>query len=139
MKENHPRKTVLSLEQLQARLPIALKVNHECRAQLITSLRTLTAELGYGSDVADEANLKSEQTNIQRELNRVSEEESHILDAIQAAHKDTYGYCECCGIAIPLKRMNLAPFTTYCVDCKNSMELRSAQETGHRFPTFTRP
>lgn len=138
MKQNQPKKTLLSLEQLQAKLPLDLKNNHARRAELLSSLRTLTADLGCGSDSADEADLKSEHENIQREINRLAAEESNINDAMQAVRDDNYGYCDCCGVDIPLQRMNSAPFTTQCVDCKGILEVRAAQQTGYRMPSGTR-
>ena len=132
MKPKATEKTLLSLDQLQAKLPLYLKNNLARRTVLLSSLRTLTDDHGCGSDSADEADLKSEHENIQREINRLAAEESNINDAIKAVHDKCYGYCDSCGEEIPLKRMNSSPFTTQCVDCKSILEVRTGQYTGFR-------
>ncbi|POB46979.1 hypothetical protein CRN52_12950 [Vibrio vulnificus] len=137
MKQVQP-KSLLSLEELQAKLPHELKNIQVRRSELLTSLRTLTSDLGCGSDSADEADLKSEHESIQRELNRLAAEESNVQDAIRASRDECYGYCDCCGVNIPLSRMNSSPFTTQCVDCKGVLEVRAAQQTGYRMPSGAR-
>jgi RNA polymerase-binding transcription factor DksA len=44
-----------------------------------------------------------------------------IDGAIEKAKKGTYGICENCGGQIPLGRLQLVPWTRYCVECKNSL------------------
>lgn len=89
MKQVQP-KSLLSLEELQAKLPHELKNIQVRRSELLTSLRTLTSDLGCGSDSADEADLKSEHESIQRELNRLEAVESNVQDAIRASRDECY-------------------------------------------------
>ncbi len=41
--------------------------------------------------------------------------------------KDDYGYCENCGIEIGLKRLEVRPTATLCIDCKTLDELKEKQ------------
>lgn len=41
--------------------------------------------------------------------------------ALQKMQKGKYGYCERCGIAIPLARLLILPEARYCVDCEQKL------------------
>lgn len=41
--------------------------------------------------------------------------------AWQKFQKGKYGYCERCGIAIPLARLKILPEARYCVDCEQKL------------------
>jgi len=43
----------------------------------------------------------------------------HVLDRLQ---EGSYGYCEDCGRPIKLKRLQVLPFTRYCVQCQEHRE-----------------
>jgi DnaK suppressor protein len=62
-----------------------------------------------------------------RELNlllmgREKEKLNMIDEALTRIEEGTYGICEECGEAIPLKRLLALPFTQLCIECKNEME-----------------
>ncbi len=48
------------------------------------------------------------------------------LEKVDAALKriqwETYGKCSECGADIPLKRLEILPFTGLCVDCRTELE-----------------
>ena len=52
--------------------------------------------------------------------------EAGIRDAVTAAldriDQGTYGVCQDCGKNIPLQRLNLVPYTPYCVACERNLE-----------------
>lgn len=57
--------------------------------------------------------------------------EGKLIKKIEAtiARIDTgdYGYCKNCGVEIGLKRLEVRPTATLCIDCKRLAELRERQ------------
>lgn len=82
-------------------------------------------ELDQGgiSDIADEASASSER----QLLSSLSINDSLILSQIESAlekiENGTYGTCEKCGKPIPLGRLEVLPYATHCVPCKEAEEL----------------
>ena len=53
-----------------------------------------------------------------------------IDEALRRLAEGNYGSCERCGEPIPMKRLEIQPFTPFCVDCKGEMEREEAQRAG---------
>jgi len=49
-----------------------------------------------------------------------------VEEALAKIDEGTYGVCERCEEAIPGKRLELLPFTRYCVQCQTELERESA-------------
>ena len=49
-----------------------------------------------------------------------------VEEALAKIDEGTYGVCERCEEAIPGKRLELLPFTRYCVRCQTELETESA-------------
>jgi RNA polymerase-binding transcription factor len=49
-----------------------------------------------------------------------------VEEALAKIDEGTYGVCERCDEAIPVKRLELLPFTRYCVQCQSELETESA-------------
>lgn len=49
-----------------------------------------------------------------------------VEDALTKIDDGSYGACERCEEAIPAKRLDLLPFTRYCVQCQSEVETESA-------------
>jgi DnaK suppressor protein len=49
-----------------------------------------------------------------------------VEEALTKIDEGTYGVCERCDAAIPAKRLELLPFTRYCVQCQSELEQESA-------------
>jgi DnaK suppressor protein len=49
-----------------------------------------------------------------------------VEEALAKIDEGLYGVCERCGGSIPVKRLNLLPFTGYCVECQSKLEQESA-------------
>jgi DnaK suppressor protein len=49
-----------------------------------------------------------------------------VEEALAKIDEGTYGVCERCEEAIPVKRLELLPFTRYCVQCQTEVERESA-------------
>lgn len=53
-----------------------------------------------------------------------------IDEALRRLEEGTYGTCESCGEAIPIERLEVQPYTPYCVDCKEMLERKESQRLG---------
>ena len=49
-----------------------------------------------------------------------------VEEALAKIDEGIYGVCERCEEAIPVKRLDLLPFTRYCVQCQSDLEKESA-------------
>jgi len=49
-----------------------------------------------------------------------------VEEALAKIDEGAYGVCERCEEAIPVKRLDLLPFTRYCVQCQSDLERESA-------------
>jgi DnaK suppressor protein len=55
-------------------------------------------------------------------LTMYSETLREIREAVDRLEKDIYGYCEECGQEIDRRRLEVMPFTRYCIDCQREHE-----------------
>jgi len=53
-----------------------------------------------------------------------------IDDAIRRIEEGSYGTCTRCGEEISVKRLEVQPFTPYCLSCKEELEEREAVRSG---------
>ena len=53
-----------------------------------------------------------------------------INETLDRIDQDDYGYCGTCGVEIGLRRLEVRPTATQCVDCKALDELRERQLRG---------
>lgn len=49
-----------------------------------------------------------------------------VEEALAKIDEGIYGVCERCEESIPVKRLDLLPFTQYCVQCQSELEKESA-------------
>jgi DnaK suppressor protein len=79
---------------------------------------------------ADPNDRASQEVELNLEL-RAREREGALLRKIDEAlaQLDTgvYGFCETCGEAIGIRRLEARPTATQCIDCKEIEELRERQ------------
>lgn len=47
---------------------------------------------------------------------------NNINDALDKIEKNMYSYCEICNLHIPIKRLEVIPWTRYCVECQKEIE-----------------
>ena len=79
---------------------------------------------------ADPNDRASQESDIAVELRNRDRERKLIKkidETIARIEKDDYGYCENCGVEIGLKRLEVRPTATLCIDCKTLDELREKQ------------
>ncbi|MBE0596532.1 MAG: TraR/DksA family transcriptional regulator [Desulfuromonadales bacterium] len=53
-----------------------------------------------------------------------------IDEALRRLDEGSYGTCERCGEPIPMKRLEVQPFTPFCVECKEDAEREEIQRAG---------
>lgn len=118
------------------------------RQQLEDDLKSSSESIGEISDESDELARDSDQeggvptnhmadvgTNVyERERLLTIEQEMRdrvtaIKDALQRMDDGTYGTCLRCGKQIPMERLEIVPFSSYCVDCQEIVD-EEANETG---------
>ena len=54
-----------------------------------------------------------------------------IEDALERLSDEDFGYCEACGIDIGLRRLEVRPTATLCIDCKTLSEIKERQNQGN--------
>jgi len=90
------------------------------------SERTVHTMQDEATVFADPNDRASQESDIDVEL-RTRDRESKLIKRIEAtiARIDTgdYGYCKNCGLHIGLKRLEVRPIATLCIDCKRLAEL----------------
>ncbi len=71
--------------------------------------------------------------NLSREL-RNRDCERKLMKKIEATLKkldtDDFGYCDCCGEEIGIRRLEARPTADLCIDCKTLAEIREKQVAG---------
>ncbi|TMH79391.1 MAG: RNA polymerase-binding protein DksA [Betaproteobacteria bacterium] len=107
------------------------KVLEALKAELSQDIdRTVHAMQDDATIFADPNDRASQESDIALELRNRDRERKLIKkidETIARIDKDDYGYCENCGIEIGLKRLEVRPTATLCIDCKTLDELREKQ------------
>lgn len=117
------RKKTAKNSDLQ-KLKDVLLVRREALRQALAGDDSLLKEMEAqtGGDVVDFA-MGSASGELRSQL---AEVESRELQAVEVALKrmkeGTYGDCEACTCKIPMARLEVLPYATYCVNCKRKAE-----------------
>ena len=117
-------------------------MNPRQRTHFRKMLETLTEEMTQDIDrtvqtMQDEATIfadpndrASQESDIAMELRNRDRERKlikKIAETIARIESGDYGYCNNCGVEIGLKRLEVRPTATLCIDCKTLDELRERQ------------
>ena len=92
--------------------------------------RTVQAMQDEATIFADPNDRASQESDIALELRNRDRERKLIKkigEAIGRIDSGDYGYCNNCGVEIGLKRLEVRPTATLCIDCKTLDELRERQ------------
>jgi DnaK suppressor protein len=76
----------------------------------------------FGSDMGDLSALNSDSHLSVSFARRYSSMLRQIDQALARVDEGNYGLCEKCGEKIDKKRLEILPFTPYCVHCQRSVE-----------------
>ncbi|MDA3901935.1 MAG: TraR/DksA family transcriptional regulator [Desulfuromusa sp.] len=108
------------LAEIRAHL---LRVRDEVLAE---SERAYAASQSLGKDgVPDIGDMSSNSYNQQVLMSLSETQRSRVRDidaALERMDKGVYGLCMRCEEEIPARRMEVRPFSRYCVDCKAEVE-----------------
>ncbi|QJC33721.1 RNA polymerase-binding protein DksA [Enterobacteriaceae endosymbiont of Donacia provostii] len=90
--------------------------------------------------------IKDETSNFPDPIDRATQEEEFNLElrnrdrerklikkieiTLKKFDTKNFGYCDCCGIEIGLKRLEAQPTANLCIDCKTLAEIRAKQIAG---------
>ena len=97
----------------------------EVRAHLERALEGPKHHAETLPDEGDQASREAETEMELQEINRQRNQLREIESALRRLDEGEYGYCEACGLDIGLKRLNVRPVATLCIDCKSLEEARS--------------
>lgn len=74
------------------------------------------------SDLGDQASAECDKNFMLKLRGREQRLLKKIEDAIERIDSGTFGICEVCGNPIEIKRLEVRPVTTMCIDCKTEQE-----------------
>ena len=91
------------------------------------TVHTMQDEATVFADPNDRASQESDIALELRNRDRERKLIKKIEETIGRIDQKDYGYCEKCGVEIGLKRLEVRPTATLCIDCKELDELRERQ------------
>ncbi len=94
-------------------------------AEAVTRHRELVQNMfsdSAGDDVADAGTKAAVTGQDEAELRILVDRRIQMERAIERLNAGIYGICESCGDQIPTERLELFPFATTCVRCKQKAE-----------------
>jgi DnaK suppressor protein len=97
----------------------------ETRLRKEVTTRVRHAPNSASASARDEGDLslvEHEQDINCRRINACSQSLNHISEALARLKQATYGVCEECGTEISERRLQVMPFTQYCLECQEVLE-----------------
>lgn len=117
------KKETLSIRDKKI-LDIRKKLVEQRNALLSEAEETLNALPGQAifSDLGDQASAEIDRNFMLRLRSREQKLLKKIETAIEKIDNGTFGICEVCGQEIDIKRLEVRPVTTMCIECKTEQE-----------------
>jgi len=118
----------ISMRRRQERLKkMLLEKSRELQTRVRKELTTRVREApnsaaGSARDEGDLSHLEHEQDMNCLRINSCSQNLNHIAEALNRLKQATYGVCEECGAEIRERRLQVMPFTGYCLACQEALE-----------------
>jgi DnaK suppressor protein len=81
-----------------------------------------TSKEGNFPDPTDRASLETDRSYLLRLKDRERKLVFKVQEALKRIDAGTFGICESCGGDISIKRLEVRPVTTYCIECKKNEE-----------------
>ena len=103
------------------------QMKHELSQDIDRTVHTMQDEATIFADPNDRASQESDMSLELRNRDRERKLIKKIDETIQRIDAGEYGYCDSCGVEIGLKRLEVRPTATLCIDCKTLDELRERQ------------
>src|SRR5688572_25907217 len=99
----------------------------ELSLEIDRTVHTMQDEATIFADPNDRASQESDISLELRNRDRERKLIKKIDETIQRIDAGEYGYCDSCGVEIGLKRLEVRPTATLCIDCKTLDEMRERQ------------
>ena len=103
------------------------EMKRELSQDIDRTVHTMQDEATIFADPNDRASQESDMSLELRNRDRERKLIKKIDETIGRIDAGEYGYCESCGVEIGLKRLEVRPTATLCIDCKTLDELRERQ------------
>ena len=103
------------------------EMKRELSQALDRTVHTMQDEATIFADPNDRASQESDMSLELRNRDRERKLIKKIDETIQRIDAGEYGYCDSCGVEIGLKRLEVRPTATLCIDCKTLDEMRERQ------------
>lgn len=110
--------------QRQHFLLILEKWKSQLLEEALQTVRDLQGEDGTFADPLDRAVQEEDFSLKLRTRDRERKLILKIDEAIQRIESNDYGYCDVCGAEIGVRRLEVRPTATQCIDCKTFEEIR---------------
>ena len=97
----------------------------DMKSERTRRIRTIDRDIRHEGMSADWSEQASERENdeVLESLGNNSEKELQMINyALKRLDDGSYFQCDSCGEEIPEARLELLPFTPYCVDCAEKIE-----------------
>jgi len=91
------------------------------------TVHTMQDEATIFADPNDRASQESDMSLELRNRDRERKLIKKIDETIARIESGDYGYCDSCGVEIGLKRLEVRPTASLCIDCKTLDEMRERQ------------
>lgn len=91
------------------------------------------------ADILDLVQTASDRELALRDLSRCSTQVREVEDALRRIKEGCYGVCQHCEQDISSKRLNVVPWTPYCISCQNQADNGSLSLTNHEAEAFDQP
>lgn len=91
------------------------------------TVHTMQDEATIFADPNDRASQESDMSLELRNRDRERKLIKKIDETIARIDSGDYGYCDSCGVEIGLKRLEVRPTASLCIDCKTLDEMRERQ------------
>ena len=102
-------------------------MKQELSQDIDRAVHTMQDEATIFADPNDRASQESDMSLELRNRDRERKLIKKIDETIARIDAEDYGYCDSCGIEIGLKRLEVRPTATLCIDCKTLDEMRERQ------------
>lgn len=108
-------------------LGILEKWKNQLLEEALQTVRDLQSEEGTYADPLDRAVQEEDFSLKLRNRDRERKLLLKITEAMQRIESNEYGYCDMCGAEIGIRRLEVRPTATQCIDCKTFEEIREKQ------------
>jgi DnaK suppressor protein len=103
------------------------EMKRELSQDIDRTVHTMQDEATIFADPNDRASQESDMSLELRNRDRERKLIKKIDETIVSIDAGEYGYCNSCGVEIGLKRLEVRPTATLCIDCKTLDEMRERQ------------